>query len=258
MSEQSHRSDPRILNRRTLERDHPRLLDVLRPGMAVLDVGCGTGTITAGIARVVGPQGHVVGVDRDPSLLEIARQQNRGMPNLQFEIGNATTLEFARSFDVVTTARTLQWISRPDQAIASMQRALKPDGRLVALDYNHEDNSWSPQPPDAFLHFYEAFLAWRSANGWDNRIADHLGDLFRSVGLSNVRTYVDDQIASRGDEDFSTASTLWTDVIQSAGPQMVAEGFLTENRRREAEQQYGPWSQATLQQQILSMKTSIG
>ena len=51
MSIQTHRSDPQVLNRRTLEIDHRVLAGVLRPGMSVLDVGCGTGAITAGIAR---------------------------------------------------------------------------------------------------------------------------------------------------------------------------------------------------------------
>ena len=49
MSLQPHTSDARILDRRTLERDHRRLAELLKPGMAVLDVGCGTGAITAGL-----------------------------------------------------------------------------------------------------------------------------------------------------------------------------------------------------------------
>jgi len=258
MSEQSHRSDPRILNRRTLERDHRRLFELLRPGMTVLDVGCGTGSITTGIARAVGPRGSVVGVDRDVSLLDIARDQNRGVPNLSFEVRDARSLEFERCFDVVTAARMLQWISRPDEAVAAMKKVLKPDGYLVALDYNHQDNSWKPRPPREFLRFYEAFLAWREANQWDNRMADHLPDLFRSAGLSNVQTHLDDQIARRGSRDFSGAAVLWTDVITSVGPQIVADGYLDEQERLAAETQYGAWAPTSLEEQVLSMKTVVG
>src|SRR6266446_6552051 len=137
MSEQSHRSDPRLLNRRTLERDHRRLFDLLRPGMTVLEVGCGTGAITGGIARAVGPLGYVVGVDRDQTLLDLARKENRGVLNLSFENEDASSLGFEDCFDVATAARTLQWISRPERAIAAMKKAVKSNGRIVVLDYNH-------------------------------------------------------------------------------------------------------------------------
>jgi ubiquinone/menaquinone biosynthesis C-methylase UbiE len=78
---QAHRSDPRILGRRTLERHHRALAAILRPGLSVLDVGCGTGAITAGIARAVAPAGRVVGMDRDESLLDIARREHEAIPN---------------------------------------------------------------------------------------------------------------------------------------------------------------------------------
>ena len=71
MSQQSHRSDPRILNRRTLQRDNPYLARVLRTGMEILDVGCGTGAITADIAKAVGPDGMALGIDRDDASLVV-------------------------------------------------------------------------------------------------------------------------------------------------------------------------------------------
>src|SRR6516164_2145961 len=107
MPAQSHRSDPRILGRRTLQRDHRCLAELLRPGLAVLDVGCGTGAITAGAAKAVGPHGHVVGIDRDEALLELARAEHAMIPNLRFEYGDVTTLTFGTEFDIVTAARTL-------------------------------------------------------------------------------------------------------------------------------------------------------
>jgi ubiquinone/menaquinone biosynthesis C-methylase UbiE len=119
----------------------------------VLDVGCGTGSITAGIAKAVGPQGHVVGIDRDPGLLELARQEHAGVANLRFEAGDATTLCQMAEYDFVTSARTLQWIPEPVLAIQNMKRALKPSGILVVLDYNHVHNAWVPEPPEEFKLF---------------------------------------------------------------------------------------------------------
>jgi ubiquinone/menaquinone biosynthesis C-methylase UbiE len=97
MSQQSHRSDPRILNRRTLQRDHSYLLQVLRTGMMILDVGCGTGAITADIARAVGPEGMVLGIDRDDANLAIAIQEHRGIRNLRFERGDILTFDIGNT-----------------------------------------------------------------------------------------------------------------------------------------------------------------
>ncbi|MEJ7609157.1 MAG: methyltransferase domain-containing protein [Bryobacteraceae bacterium] len=99
-----------------MERDHRRLAALLRPGMSVLDVGCGTGAITAGIARLVGPEGSATGVDRDEELLALARDEYARVSNLNFHCVDVLTLPFERQFDVVTSARTLQWISDPGKA----------------------------------------------------------------------------------------------------------------------------------------------
>ena len=174
MPAQSHRSDPRILGRRTLQRDHRCLAAVLRPGLRVLDIGCGTGAITAGIAKAVGPHGCVIGIDRDQLLLELARTEHASIPNLQFEYGDVTTLTSCAQFDIVNAARTLQWIAEPALAISKMKQAANPSGVLVVLDYNHASNKWAPDPPGEFKLFYNAFLAWRNTNRWDNGMADHL------------------------------------------------------------------------------------
>ena len=111
MSSQQHQSDARVLDRRRLRTDHRILPELLSPGLAVLDVGCGTGAITKDIADTVGPNGIVVGVDRDRGLLERARAHCVSRPNLRFEEADATSLDYDARFDVVTAARTLQWIA---------------------------------------------------------------------------------------------------------------------------------------------------
>jgi SAM-dependent methyltransferase len=257
MHAQSHQSDTRILGRRTLQRDHTHLAKLLRPGLSVLDVGCGTGAITVGIARAVGAGGLVVGVDRDAGLLEAARQAHQGIANLEFELADATELPFQARFDIVTAARTLQWIGEPGKAVARMKQAAKPLGRLVVLDYNHAENEWEPNPPGEFQAFYRAFLGWRDAHGWDNRMADHLPELFDSAGLVDIESHVQDEVAQRGDEAFAEQAALWPQVIENIGEQISRAGFFEESRLRETRDGYEVWSRTELRKQVLKMRTVV-
>lgn len=258
MAAQSHRSDPRILGRRTLRKDHRILADLLRPGLAVLDIGCGTGAITSGIAKAVGPHGRVTGIDRDESNLNLARTAHAAIPNLAFQHGDATTLTFQSEFDVVTSARTLQWIANPAGAIAGMKQAAKPGGILVILDYNHVSNQWKPEPPPEFRLFYSAFLAWRQANQWDNEMANHLPNLFQSAGLIKIRSHVQDEIAERGDGDFTERTSLWSEVIDGVGAQIEAAGLCTRTQLQQAGETYEAWIKTELITQTLAMRTVIG
>lgn len=257
MSVQSHRSKPAVLNWRTLERDHRVLAGLLRPGMNVLDIGCGTGAITAGIAKAVGPQGRVIGIDRDEALLDVARSQNVALANLQFERGDATQLDFNGQFDVVNSSRVLQWIDRPEKVIAAMRKAAKSSGLVVVLDYNHSMNRWDPEPPHDFMLVYRAFLAWRDANHWDNEMGDHLPELFRAAGLIDVRYELQDEITTRGQPDFAERSTLWSGTLKAVGAQLTS-GFCSEAQLQQALTSYGLWIKTELMQQTLSMRSVVG
>src|SRR5580700_8382048 len=77
-----------ILNVRSLEADHAVLAALLRPGMTVLDVGCGTGAITLGIARAVSPGGAVCGIDVNVGLIARADAASAGQGNVRFEVAD--------------------------------------------------------------------------------------------------------------------------------------------------------------------------
>jgi SAM-dependent methyltransferase len=254
---QQHRSDPGILDRRTLSADHRRLAEVLRPGMRVLDVGCGTGAITRGIAEAVGPGGSVVGVDRDPAHIERANAGAAAFPNLRFETGDATGLAYDAEFDVVTAARTLQWIADTGRAIQRMARAIAPGGWLVVLDYNHAQNAWDPAPPAEFAAFYARFLAWRAANGWDNDVADHLPALIEAAGLTDIRSHEANEIGERGDADFVQKTALWIEVIDNLGPTLSRAGVCDAALLDAARRSYDAWRASALVRQTLSMKAIV-
>lgn len=253
-----HRSDPRVLGRRTLQHDHRCLAALLRPGMKVLDVGCGTGSITAGIAQAVGESGLAVGIDRDETLLEIARTQHGAIPQLRFESGDATDLPYRAGFDVVTAARVLQWIPQPGRVVEQMRRAARGGGTVVVLDYNHAASSWEPEPPREFRLFYDSFLAWRRANGWDNLLGDRLPGPFRDAGLLDIRYENQDEITRRGEPGFEERVRLWADVIESMGSHLAGEGLCTELQLLEARQAYESFLRDGLVRQILSLRAALG
>ncbi len=234
------------------------LAGLLRPGLSVLDVGCGTGAITSGLAKLVGRHGSVVGVDRDESHLRIARHDHASLTNLSFVHGDAKGLSYRAAFDIVTAARTLQWITDPGEAILNMKLAAKPGGLLVVLDYNHLRNQWHPDPPPAFIHFYRAFLAWRHANDWDNEMADRLPALFRDAGLTDVESHAQDEVVERGDIDFGPRSALWDEVIGNVGEQVAAAGYCTMAQLKDARECYRPWVETELSRQTLAMRTVTG
>lgn len=104
------------------------LVDVLdpRPGERVLDLGCGTGALTARIAE---RGAEVAGVDADPQMIATARENH---PRLPFEVADGHTLRVAEPYDAVFSNAALHWMLDPDAVIARVYAALRPAGRFVA------------------------------------------------------------------------------------------------------------------------------
>jgi ubiquinone/menaquinone biosynthesis C-methylase UbiE len=235
------RGTENILDTRTLSTSHRRLAQLLEPGMMVLDVGCGTGAITRGVAEIVGEQGEVIGLDSSEMLISDARAANTVVPGLSFVAGDVYSLPYRDTFDIVSAARVLQWLAKPADALRQITAATRPGGRVLVLDYNHEKIRWNPEPPESFLSFYDAFLRWRSDAGMDNRLADHLEALFQNVGLDEIQVSEQHETTVRSDDDFVARASLWTHVAASRGHQIVRDGYLREDQRAEAERAYCHW-----------------
>jgi len=101
------------------------LLDA-QPGERVLDLGCGTGHLTAKIAEA---GVHVVGVDRSPDMI---RQAKEKYPSLRFEVMDAREIALDGVFDAVFSNATLHWVKEPERVIAGIKNALRRGGRFVA------------------------------------------------------------------------------------------------------------------------------
>jgi SAM-dependent methyltransferase len=174
------------------------LLPVLRPGMDVLDVGCGPGTITLDLAVAVAP-GTVVGIENVEEPLAAARAAatQRGDTRTRFELGDALSLPFADdTFDVVHAHQVLQHLTDPIGALREMARVCRPGGWIAARDADYAAMAWHPELPelDEWRGLYRAAAR---ANGAEPDAARHMRSWAIGAGLpharhtSSVWTYAD-------------------------------------------------------------------
>jgi ubiquinone/menaquinone biosynthesis C-methylase UbiE len=226
---------------RTLGNGHPTLLDVLEPGMRVLDVGCGPGALSGEMARRVAP-GWVVAMDVNPQMIRAAEAAWPPdlMPNLVFYAGDVRTSRWDAEFDLANAARTLQWLPDAHVAVARMTGAVRPGGLVALLDHDHTRARWHDEP-EAWRRFYSAFLDWRAAAGLDNATARRLPALARAAGLVDLQIVPRITTVRSGDADFFRVAGHWRLMIDSRGRQIIAAGHLREAERRAALDAYTEW-----------------
>lgn len=112
----------------------------IKPGMTVMELGCGSGAFTTFVARVVGEQGKVYAVDIQPAMLEqlekkLARPGNRDIKNIELRQASAYALPFEDlSLDLVYMVTVLQEIPDRNRALQEIKRVLKPDGILAVTE----------------------------------------------------------------------------------------------------------------------------
>jgi ubiquinone/menaquinone biosynthesis C-methylase UbiE len=247
-----------VLDRRTLEKDNANLLQLLKKGQTVLDVGCGSGSITRGVVDHVGPEGYVVGIDVSADLIGHARHNFQGIKNLHFQVADINNYSYQNKFDVITSARVLQWVANPRQILEKMKALLKPGGCISILDYNHEKIEFTPEIPQIVQRFYSAFLMWRKDAGMDNAIADHLRNLFEDVGMQGIVVEDQSEISRSGTDTFIEEINIWKKVAETRGKQLVADGYLTEADRQSAIHEYQHWMDNEARQMKLYLKAVTG
>jgi len=231
----------KVLDRRTVENDNGNLLKFLKGDISVLDVGCGSGSITAGIASYIGKKGMITGIDVSEDLIAQAKEQFGEVANLQFFVADINGFDGEAKFDLITSARVLQWLPNPKEVVKKMKALLKNGGCLSILDYNHTNIEWMPQSPASMRKLYDAFLQWRTDAGFDNKIADNLADIFTTCGFKNISVINQSEITTREDEHFESKAGIWKVVAETRGRQLVKDNYITEEERTAAIREYEAW-----------------
>ncbi len=125
--------------------EHPdEALDALgiRAGMIVADVGAGTGYITQRLAKRVGPAGKVYANDVQPEMLSRLQEhlEQNHITNVETVLGTQTNPNLpANTFDLILMVDVYHEFSQPQRMLQELKKSLKPDGRLVLIEYRKED-----------------------------------------------------------------------------------------------------------------------
>lgn len=217
-----HESVLRSHRWRTAENSAAYLLPHLSPGMALLDVGCGPGTVTADFARLLAP-GPVCGIDSADDVVAAAAAAHHE-PNLAFETGDVYRLDMAdNTFDVVHAHQVLQHLADPVAALAEMRRV--SSGIVAARDSDYEAMTW--HPADARLdRWLELYRTVARRNGGDPDAGRRLKAWAGQAGFADIAATASVWCFSTADER-AWWGGLWADrMTESAvANQAVAEGL---------------------------------
>ena len=214
---------------RTAQNSAAYVLADLTPGRRLLDVGCGPGTLTVDLARLVAPA-DVVGVDVSASVVAEATRHaaDAGVDNVSFRAGDFRDAGLEPgSFDVVHAHQVVQHVSDPVGVIAAMASLVRAGGVLAVRDSDYSAFVWSPADP-LLDRWREVYLAVTRQNGADADAGRHLLAYANAAGLTDV-TVTSSTWTFATPEDRGWWSSVWADrcVDSSFAEQAVEYGITT-------------------------------
>jgi len=195
----------------------------LAPGMRVLDLGSGAGNVARLAAELVGPDGAVVGIERDPAAVELARRRT-DTGNVEFRVGDVQTLEDVEGgFDAVVGRLVLMYMTDPVAALRRAAMRVRAGGLVCIHEADLAYLSAAPQTP-----------LWGQAQGWfldalekagiERRMGPSLHAAFRAAGLPGPHLLI--EAFAQGGPD--APAWAWANVISATVPLMERLGVATQ------------------------------
>ena len=180
----------RILSSRSAADTLGYLMPYLKPGFRVLDVGCGPGSISVGLAEAIVP-GELHGIDIKSSQVEMAAQSavDRGVSNAKFSVADLRDLPFEDgSFDVVHCNDTLAYIPNTEAALNEMKRVLKSGGILGWREIIMDLFMTHPDPdPRPMSQAYAVFADTLDADDGHPQMGKELAGHLDQAGFTDIR-----------------------------------------------------------------------
>lgn len=239
-----HESVLRSHTWRTVENSAAYLEPLLAPGLRLLDVGAGPGTITVDFARRLAPGGSVVGVDSAAEVIAQASAYaaSEHVPNVEFAVGDAYALDFPDdSFDVVHAHQVLQHLADPVAALREFRRVTKPGGIVAVRDVDYGGTIIRPTLPglERWMEVYDAVHRSHGGDPWAGRA---LKGWAVDAGFTDVTT-TGSVWCFASDEEREWWGGLWADrALKSAfAPRAVEIGAATQVELQQISDAWRQW-----------------
>lgn len=191
--------------------------------MAILDIGCGPGTISTSLADLVGPSGRVIGLDASAEVVEQASKNSTGEhENVTFQAGDAANLSFEdSSFDVVHAHQVLQHVSDPVAILREMHRVVKKPGGIISLREGDLPGSLlHPDTGNRYAVFTDIYDRTARASGADPQLGRKLHVYLREAGFKDEDTQLEIAALSYGankPEEAEWWGNSWADRCLESG-----------------------------------------
>lgn len=204
-----------------------RLLETagLRRGSRVLDLGSGSGNVSMLTAQLVGPEGSVVGVDRNA--IAVSRSQKyfsaMGIDNVEFRVADVQTLDGVEDgFDAVVGRLVYMYLEDPTEALRRAATRVRPGG-LICLQEPDMSYWWSAPETPLWRQIYDWFQETMRRAKIEPRMGHALFSTFTGAGLPNPEMNLESRVW--GGEQMPTYG--WADVVIGALPLMEKLGVVT-------------------------------
>ncbi|MGB9224959.1 class I SAM-dependent methyltransferase [Mycobacterium sp.] len=210
--------------------EHALRLAGLRPGMRVLDIGCGPGDVSFVAARLVGPTGSVLGVDAAPDMVELARARaaEQGLAGVHFTQAAVDSIALDEPVDAVIGRLILMHLPDPAATLAHLSSFVRPGG-VVAFSENDITQTRSLPDLPLFGQVTERIVRAFEAMGLSPRFGTTLHTIFADAGLGAPRLTLGTPIGTAADTDIlDYAAEVWRLVSPIAQQQGFAIEGLTD------------------------------
>jgi len=167
--------------------EHVLHLAGLAPGMRVLDVGCGPGDVSFLAARLVGPEGTVIGVDKSPEAIELARERTAavGLTNVRFLTQDLSDSELVldESVDALIGRLVLQYFADPALLLRHLLTCVKPGGLVAFQEVDAKDEVYSEPVCPVYETALQRIRQTFTRIGAEARAGHRLAQMFQAASL---------------------------------------------------------------------------
>lgn len=196
----------------------------IRPGERIIDLGCGPGGVLHLLGKRVGSTGSVLGIERDPHFVDLARLfvASHALPQVEVREGDAYDTGLPRgSFDGAHMRLVLVNVPQPERIVREMVALVKPGGWIASFEADFLAHLCDPPLP-AWDRLLAAYVAYSAARGIDLHIGRRVHRLFREAGVEALSVDAVAHVYPPGHD----RRPILRDFINNVREGLVGEGFM--------------------------------